>query len=323
MSRAVYVLQSLLDDDEFDALSDDAQLAFFRVRLDARIGISGTGRIGWRALATHVRMQGSRLDAAVRELCAKWWMYDRETGVLWIRGAFAIEPKSPNIRRAVVSELARLPRGPIVTAWVERYLKHWEEGGAERERAALLELTTEARAGNGGPPPAKPGRRRTDNGHLEARAPVEAQAKAPAKGKRRSVPAGFARLVEPEPSRLDQSDDGRRAAQAAKAELLAKVDGHAGRNMDAQAVRPLVLALRCLGRYADTGKAVYQEGRPGQGAQLRGALARAFGEPFAAEVVIFEAPPEGSPGTGDPEKARSSGASVEQRLQRFLEDLPG
>lgn len=128
--RAIFLRQDLLDDEAFRALPDDVQLAFFRVRLDYRLGVTGCGRVPWQDLLGRLCPHtGSEVAAGrlLAQLAAKpWVLYDRATGVVVIPGAFRIEPDTPGIRHQALKELRLLPWCEALSGWVERYRERWE-----------------------------------------------------------------------------------------------------------------------------------------------------------------------------------------------------
>lgn len=135
--RQIYLNQALLDDGEFQGLSKPAQRAFFFLRLDRRVGLSGVGRIGLPGLQTLLDEPPERTQAILSELGQKpWVVYDQEAETVWIVGAYRLEPNSLPVRVGAVRELRNCRSADVVQRWIERYQPRWREG-SEHEKAQL------------------------------------------------------------------------------------------------------------------------------------------------------------------------------------------
>lgn len=146
MARDVNLNQAVLED--LQALSADAQRAWFVLRLDPRIGLTDMGRIALPSVAKALDLSIEKARKVLGELCqaegGTGCEYDERAGLLWFRGAFAREPKSPTVLRAVLTELQRLPSSEVVGRWLARYGQAYES--IEPTTAKLREMVEAASA---------------------------------------------------------------------------------------------------------------------------------------------------------------------------------
>lgn len=146
MARDVNLNQAVLED--LQVLSADAQRAWFVLRLDPRIGLTGMGRIALPSIAKALDLSAEKTRKVLGELCqaegGTGCEYDERAGLLWFRGAFAREPKSPTVLRAVLTELQRLPSSEVVGRWLARYGQAYES--IEPTSAKLREMVEAASA---------------------------------------------------------------------------------------------------------------------------------------------------------------------------------
>jgi hypothetical protein len=125
MARDVNFNQAILEDGDFAGWSPDTQRAWFVLRLDPRVGISGLGRVAIENIPKTLGVGKDRAAKILRELTAATGglavEYDLDVGVLWFRGAFGREPNSPTVRSAAARDILRLPDSPVVGRWFARY----------------------------------------------------------------------------------------------------------------------------------------------------------------------------------------------------------
>lgn len=132
--RAIHTV--IVDTPEFQALSRDAQLAWFHLKL--RLGPTGidTMPAAEAQLAegiegdthtlshTHTHTHGHGLAEALRELVKGGWLL-REGPVLWLRNALRFEPgltpTNEKHRTSILRHLEGLPKLPIVNQFAEYY----------------------------------------------------------------------------------------------------------------------------------------------------------------------------------------------------------
>lgn len=270
MPRAIYLSQALLSDEAFEGLSGDAQRAWFLLRLDPRIGITGMGRISPGQIASTLRTDENQALLIRSELERKWVEYDAEKGLLCFCGAYRLEPNSKTVRIAALREIERFPHSVVALNWLIRYQKRFltDCNTAEEKQmfSALLlpygyGIDTMPRASVDRTGPDRTGRER--DSEVEATAPT---ASALGRGPERISPSGgnghrtgpkSRREVRRPPGLVDGSEAGRGRAEVQRLKL-ADLAHQAGNLRAGVVVRELV----AVGVYVESGNAVYAHPDP-------------------------------------------------------------
>ncbi len=148
MARYVSLNAALLSDPAFEQLSPNAERAWFRLRLDPRVGVTGIGRMTIHSIAKLLDVNREDAVVIMDELrdAEGGIGIDRDdaAGLIWFRGGFRHEPNSPQLRRAAVTEIQRIPYSPIVRDWCIRYRYRFAEieSPKDSDRANLSAVET-------------------------------------------------------------------------------------------------------------------------------------------------------------------------------------
>jgi len=122
VSRNIYVNQAILEDPDYLVLSHEAGRAWWHLRFDPRMGISGLARMSWRSMRDVFDLAETRSRNVLGELTRKWYRYDEAKGLLWLVDAFRHERnRSPQVLAAVVKEVKSCPRSPVLSEWWSAY----------------------------------------------------------------------------------------------------------------------------------------------------------------------------------------------------------
>lgn len=136
MARREDVETSIWDDDDFDALSDDAALLYLWSFTNPRCGMSGVYRVKSRSICEG-RMTPARRTAALEELAEANFVHYVD-GFIWVRSRVKhLRTKGPNMATSVVRDIERVPE----SHWVRgAFLAEYLEGSWVSERLAQADL---------------------------------------------------------------------------------------------------------------------------------------------------------------------------------------
>lgn len=294
MPRYFNINQALLGDEAFEDLSHEAQRAWFLLRLSYRLGVSGMGRVSARNLRADLDLDDVTLRAVLEELTLKrpndpekpsgWVRYDWEAGVLWFVGAFGLEPNTTQIRASAMRDVERLPSSSLLGAWGRLYAMRWSgatvrKDEVERFRAFFDRQATVNRPSGDGRPtvPRVP-------------APVPDPAPVPEPGntachevapttRARGEGGGHAFSPRTGNGGTDPIDRSVQAIGWAQRWKLEQADAE-------PALQNALAGLKPVGRFRDTGRAVFQTATSEDRARVKRALEVVKGEGWASTVVI-------------------------------------
>lgn len=126
MARREDVDNTIWDDEDFDALSDDAALLYIWSFTNPRCCMAGVYQVKARSIAEG-RMTPARRTAAIEELTTGRFLFYIDN-FLWVRSRVKhLRSRGPKIATSIIRDIKRIPSGhPIRLAFLAEYLSgHW------------------------------------------------------------------------------------------------------------------------------------------------------------------------------------------------------
>lgn len=119
------ISNAIWDDEDFDALSNDAALLYLWSFTNPRCGMAGVYRVTRRHLCEG-RLKGRKLDGALAELRESRHLFFID-GVLWVRTRVKhLRTKGEPMKKSILNDLKSLPADhPIVEGFVSEYRHSW------------------------------------------------------------------------------------------------------------------------------------------------------------------------------------------------------
>lgn len=123
------IKNAIWDDEDFDALSNDAALLYLWSFTNPRCGMAGVYRIKRRHLCEG-RLSGDDLEAALDELARSGHLHYVD-GYVWVRTRVKhLRTKGEPMMKSIVKDVSSLPKGhPFCEAFLTEYEPQWAELG--------------------------------------------------------------------------------------------------------------------------------------------------------------------------------------------------